>query len=87
MTKRPLRLRDSLDGSFWNEESSVVAEDNDSLLVIYSALINDVARFNDEARMAKSESMTNDEAPNAPLRHSGFVIVSGLVIRASSFSS
>src|SRR5205807_5631886 len=40
-------------------------------------------KVNDEIQMANDESMTNDEAGR--FRHSGFVILSSLVIGASSF--
>jgi archaemetzincin len=48
--------------------------------------------MNDEIRMTNDEGNPNDEAENggkiaADFRHSSFVIVSSLVIRASSFSS
>ncbi len=42
-------------------------------------------KINDEIQIANDESMTNDEARNVTFRHSGFVILSSFVIRASSF--
>jgi acetyl esterase/lipase len=37
--------------------------------------------------MTKSETMTNDRTSGRPLRHSGFVIPSGFVLRVSSFTA
>src|SRR5260370_30042188 len=42
-------------------------------------------KINDEIQSSNDEAITNDEARTVPFRHSGFVILSSLVIRAASF--
>jgi hypothetical protein len=42
-------------------------------------------KINDEIQIANDESMTNDEASGVTFPHSGFVILSSFLIRASSF--
>jgi len=42
-------------------------------------------KINDKIQITNDESMTNDDARRVTFRHSGFVILSAFVIRASSF--